>query len=141
MGFDAAVDLLVVSLMLSRCIRIFPALSNITPLRTWTGFRPYTGDLLPIISPVGSISGLCIAAGHEGIGITEGHITDKLISQMITGHELTIKVERLSLCRFAKQKRDSLGSFYRLGARIRTKDEVSDEKQDSGCLRSGLYRV
>ncbi len=100
-GFEAAVDPRVVSLMLSRCIRFFPALANINALRIWTGFRPYTPDLLPIISPVESISGLYIAAGHEGIGITEGPITGKLISQMITGQEPEIKIDKLSFSRFA----------------------------------------
>ena len=101
-GFDPAVDPLVVSLMLSRCIRFFPALAKISAIRTWTGFRPYTPDLLPIISPVEAIAGLFIAAGHEGIGITEGPITGKLISQMITGQELSLKIDTLSFSRFTK---------------------------------------
>ncbi len=108
-GFDLAVDPRVVSLMLSRCIRFFPALANITALRTWTGLRPYTPDLLPIISPVESIAGLYIAAGHEGIGITEGPITGKLISQMIMGQELAIKTDKLSLSRFANVNGKFLG--------------------------------
>jgi sarcosine oxidase subunit beta len=101
-GFDTAVDPLVVARMLGRCVRFFPALANVTAIRTWTGFRPYTPDLLPIISPVDSIAGLYIAAGHEGVGITEGPITGKLISQMITGQELDLKIDKLSFSRFAK---------------------------------------
>jgi glycine/D-amino acid oxidase-like deaminating enzyme len=103
-GFDLAVDPRVVSLLLSRCIRFFPALANITALRIWSGLRPYTPDLLPIISPVESIAGLYIAAGHEGIGITEGPITGKLISQMITGDKLAIQTDKLSLSRFVPKK-------------------------------------
>jgi glycine/D-amino acid oxidase-like deaminating enzyme len=101
-GFDNAVDPQVVSLVISRCLRFFPSLAKITALRTWTGFRPYTPDLLPIISPVESVSGLYIAAGHEGIGITEGPITGKLISQMITGQDLAINIDKLSFSRFAR---------------------------------------
>jgi glycine/D-amino acid oxidase-like deaminating enzyme len=100
-GFESAVDPGVVAAMLSRCVRFFPGLANMTVLRTWSGFRPYTPDLLPIISQVESIEGLYIAAGHEGLGITEGPITGKLISQMITGQELTLNVDQLSISRFA----------------------------------------
>lgn len=32
-----------------------------------------------------------------------------------------------------------LGFFYKEGIRIRKKDEVNNEKQDFGCLRSSLY--
>ena len=92
----------VVSLVLTRCIRFFPALANVTALRAWAGFRPYTPDLLPIISPGESIAGLFIAAGHEGIGITEAPITGKLISQMITGQELALNIDKLSFSRFAQ---------------------------------------
>jgi len=99
-GYDLSVDPQVVSLMLSRCMRIFPGLARLTALRTWSGFRPYTPDLIPIISPVESIAGLFVAAGHEGIGITEAPITGKLISQMILGQELAMDAGELSLSRF-----------------------------------------
>ncbi len=101
-GFDLAVDPKVVALILSGCIRFFPKLASISALRTWTGFRPYTPDLVPIISPVESIQGVYIAAGHEGIGITEAPVTGKLISQMITGQELSLNADKLSFSRFAK---------------------------------------
>lgn len=101
-GFDPFIDPQVVSLMLSRCLRFFPALARVTALRTWAGFRPYTPDLLPIISPVAEIKGLYIASGHEGIGITEAPITGLLISQMITGQELAYKSDKLSFSRFSK---------------------------------------
>jgi sarcosine oxidase subunit beta len=86
--------------MLQRCLRFFPFLADVPVIRTWAGFRPYTPDLLPIISPVEQISGLYIAAGHEGIGITEGPVTGKLVSQMITGQQPEISINELSFSRF-----------------------------------------
>ncbi len=102
-GFDPFVDPHVVSQMLSRCLRFFPGLAKVTALRTWAGFRPYTPDLLPIISPVQAVNGLYIASGHEGIGITEAPITGLLISQMITGQELAYKSDKLSFSRFSPE--------------------------------------
>jgi glycine/D-amino acid oxidase-like deaminating enzyme len=99
-GFDGSVDPLVAARMLQRCLRFLPILANIPVIRTWTGFRPYTPDLLPIISPVEQIGGLYIAAGHEGIGITEGPVTGKLVSQMITGQPPDISINELSFSRF-----------------------------------------
>lgn len=99
-GFDASVDPRVVSMMMKRNLRFFPALAKVTAIRTWAGFRPYTPDLLPIISAVDTIPGLYIAAGHEGIGITEAPITGKLISQIITGQTPDLPLGLLSLSRF-----------------------------------------
>ena len=101
-GFDATVDPTVISKMMKRNLRFFPDLANVTAIRTWAGFRPYTPDLLPIISAVDTIEGLYIAAGHEGIGITEAPITGKLISQLITKETTDIPLGNLSFSRFNK---------------------------------------
>jgi glycine/D-amino acid oxidase-like deaminating enzyme len=99
--FDPEVDPKVVDAMLSRCLRFFPCLSDISSVRTWTGFRPYTPDLLPIIGSLDRIRGVYLATGHEGIGITEGPITGKLISQLVTGQQPEIDLSQLTLDRFA----------------------------------------
>ncbi len=99
-GFDGTVDSNVVAQVLSRCLRFFPVLRTVTAIRTWAGFRPYTPDLLPIISPVDSLAGMFIAAGHEGIGITEAPITGKLISQLITGDKPELPLGALAYSRF-----------------------------------------
>jgi glycine/D-amino acid oxidase-like deaminating enzyme len=101
-GFEPAVDPQVVSLMTMRNLRFFPAIANLPAIRIWTGFRPYTPDLLPVISPVEAIRGLYIAAGHEGIGITEAPITGKLISQLVSGQAPDVPLEELSFARFQR---------------------------------------
>lgn len=101
-GFDRSVDPGVVRSMITRCLRFLPALTDIHAIRIYTGLRPYTPDLLPIIDEAEEVPGFYIAAGHEGEGITMGPMTGKLISQMITGQELDLPVEKLSLSRFAQ---------------------------------------
>jgi glycine/D-amino acid oxidase-like deaminating enzyme len=101
-GFDRSVDHEVIHAMITRCLRFLPALANIHAIRIYAGLRPYTPDLLPIIDEADEVPGFYIAAGHEGEGITMGPITGKLISQMITGQELDLPVEELSLSRFAQ---------------------------------------
>jgi glycine/D-amino acid oxidase-like deaminating enzyme len=104
-GFDTEVDPMVVAKMLNQCLRFFPILRDISVIRTWVGFRPYTPDLLPIISPIDTIDGMYVATGHEGIGITEGPITGKLISQMITKQPVAFSLEAVSFSRFKKNKK------------------------------------
>jgi sarcosine oxidase subunit beta len=101
-GFDLRVDPVVVSEILARCVRFVPALAQGLAMRMWAGLRPYTPDLLPLIGPLGRVPGLYVAAGHEGIGITEGPITGALISQLITGQTPELDVARLSPDRFEK---------------------------------------
>ena len=43
---------------------------SLRSVRTWTGFRPSTADKLPLIGPWPETPGLYLAAGHEGLGIT-----------------------------------------------------------------------
>ncbi len=101
-GFDPATDPDVVAMIVQRNLRFFPFLAGISAIRTWAGFRPYTPDLIPIISPVEHLQGMYLACGHEGIGITEGPITGLIISQLITGQKPSIGCERLSFSRFAQ---------------------------------------
>lgn len=90
--------------MIRRCLRFLPGLSQLSAIRMWTGLRPYTADLLPIIGAVERVKGLYVAAGHEGIGITEGPITGKLISQIITGQVPEVALEPFRLERFGMEK-------------------------------------
>jgi len=99
-GFDTTVEPHVLSKMLKLCAHYFPFLKTVKILRTWAGLRPYTPDLLPIISPVPWIEGYMIAAGHEGLGITEGPITGKLITQLILGEAPAFPIEQLAFTRF-----------------------------------------
>ncbi len=57
----------------------------------------------PIISPVEGIDRLHIASGHEGIGITEGPATGKLVSQLVRGTKLEIDLRPLTFARFANR--------------------------------------
>jgi D-hydroxyproline dehydrogenase subunit beta len=99
-GIDLSVDARVVSEIVRRCIRLLPFLAGQAALRTWSGLRPSTPDLLPVIGALSQTAGIYVAAGHEGIGITEAPITGLLISQMISGQPLSLSADRFSPARF-----------------------------------------
>jgi len=84
-GWDASVNREVLSRMLARAMAFMPGLVRLPAVRTWTGFRPATPDMLPLIGAWPEVLGLWIAAGHEGLGITTALGTGSLLTDLIVG--------------------------------------------------------
>ena len=100
-GYDRAVDPLVVSKIIQRCISFVPRLETLHAIRTYAGLRPSSPDFEPIIDHSESVDGFFVATGHEGEGITMGPVTGKVIAQLVTGQESEIELEKLKLSRFS----------------------------------------
>ena len=103
-GFDTRSNLHILRLLARRALRFFPAIKDINTIRSYAGLRPWTPDHFPIVSPVSSVPGLYIAAGHEGDGIGLAPITGKVISEMIVGKPTTVPAEPLRVDRFEQEK-------------------------------------
>ena len=100
-GYDGRIDINVVETMARRALRFYPKMDDFTLIRTYTGFRPWTEDHLPIVSEVNEVPGFYIAAGHEGDGISLATVTGKLVQEMIAGKtETVIPIEPLRFDRF-----------------------------------------
>lgn len=84
-GWDASVNRAIVRRMLDRALDFMPSLALTSAIRTWTGFRPATPDMLPLIGAWDETPGLWIAAGHEGLGITTSLGTGQLLADLIAG--------------------------------------------------------
>jgi glycine/D-amino acid oxidase-like deaminating enzyme len=57
-------------------------------LRVWTGFRAATPDKLPLIGPAEGLSDdrtLWLAAGFDGLGITNAPAAARLLTDQILG--------------------------------------------------------
>jgi len=80
---DTRVDRSIVTRMLARAMEYLPALSKLSALRAWTGFRAATPDKLPLIGPHTEHERLYLATGHEGLGITTSLGTAKLLVDQI----------------------------------------------------------
>ena len=87
---DTRVEPEILARMLRRAIEFIPALAQMRVTRTWTGLRPATDDRLPLIGPVPGFSGLYLATGHEGLGITTSLGTGRLIADMVAGRSSAI---------------------------------------------------
>jgi len=103
-GYDSSIDIQVVHTIAKRALRFFPKMNDFHIIRSYTGFRPYTEDHLPIVSPVEEIPGFFIAAGHEGDGISLATVTGKLTEQLVNEKsETIISPEPLRFDRFRKE--------------------------------------
>lgn len=101
-GMDTHCDIRAIRAIAARGLRFFPKMKDIKVIRTYAGLRPYTPDHLPIISAT-KVPGFYVAAGHEGDGIALSLITGTIVANMITGNELPINIDPLSISRFEKK--------------------------------------
>jgi glycine/D-amino acid oxidase-like deaminating enzyme len=73
-----------------RSERFVPGISGLPVVRTWSGTRAATGDDRPLIGALPGIEGVWIAAGFEGLGITQAPAAAQLITCSILGQESPI---------------------------------------------------
>lgn len=89
----------VLSAIAAHASRIVPSLARVRIIRSMVGFRPFTGDGLPVIDESPDVKGFVIAAGHEGDGIALAPITGQLVASLIEGQKsellAPLKLERL----------------------------------------------
>lgn len=82
-GFDRRTNALVVEAIVKRALHFFPALKNVSMIRSFAGLRPYTPDGLPYVGKVDPVRGYFMAAGHEGDGIALAPETGRLLTESI----------------------------------------------------------
>jgi glycine/D-amino acid oxidase-like deaminating enzyme len=87
------VDQAILVRMLERAQQYLPGLSQMSTVRTRTGFRPATPDNLPLIGPWTGDKSVFLATGHEGLGITTSLGTARILADQIIGTKPAIPVE------------------------------------------------
>ena len=83
----------ILSRMLERAIAYMPDIEKLSSLRAWTGFRAATPDKLPLIGRATGLSNdptLWLAAGFEGLGITNAPGAARLLIACMTGQTTAI---------------------------------------------------
>ena len=87
------VEAVILSRMIARATEYMPGLERLSVLRVWTGFRAATADKLPLIGTAAGLSedrSLWLAAGFEGLGITNAPGAARLLMDAILGRESAI---------------------------------------------------
>jgi glycine/D-amino acid oxidase-like deaminating enzyme len=86
--------------MIVRALEFLPGLGRLSAIRAWTGLRAATPDSQPLIGPHPEISGLYLATGHEGLGITTSLGTAEIIAAHLSGQPPAIAIEPYLPSRF-----------------------------------------
>ena len=89
-----------VETMVKRAVRFFPALKDVSIIRCFSGFRPYTPDGLSMMGEVRTLPGFYMAAGHEGDGIALSPITGRLMAELIADGKTSYDITPFSPNRF-----------------------------------------
>jgi glycine oxidase len=82
-GFQRAVTAQGVAGLLRAALDLVPSLGELAVSRTWSGFRPWAPDGLPILGPWPGVRGLWVATAHFRNGILLAPITARLMSEWI----------------------------------------------------------
>lgn len=98
-GVDAAANYARADKLLSVARRVLPGLSETVSSR-WMGCRPSLPDSLPVIDRSPHHASVYFAFGHGQLGLTQGAITGKLISEMVMSRPTTIDVGPYRVDRF-----------------------------------------
>ncbi|MBP1931721.1 NAD(P)/FAD-dependent oxidoreductase [Ammoniphilus resinae] len=101
-GFQKDVPPEIYASIAEHACRIIPSLRGIRMIRTMVGFRPSTGDGLPILQESPDVEGFYIAAGHEGDGIALAPITGQIVASLVSkDNQFAHFTQHLTLNRFA----------------------------------------
>jgi glycine oxidase len=89
--------------ILDAALELAPDLAEARIVEEWSGLRPGTSDLLPIIGPT-DIAGLWVATGHYRNGILLAPVTAKIMRDWIVTGKPNFNAESFSPLRFSAAK-------------------------------------
>jgi len=61
----------------------------------WSGFRPASADGMPFIGPTTRLPNLLLATGHGTLGMTLSLVTGRVLTDLISGHQIPAAFHRL----------------------------------------------
>lgn len=99
-GFDRSINYEALQKLAAGAIAIFPFLKDIKLLRTYSGFRPYCPDHLPVIGPDSRVPGLFHACGHEGAGVGLAPASGKMIADAVMQRATEVALAPFNPVRF-----------------------------------------
>lgn len=89
--------------ILATSTAVLPGLAPLPITETWSNFRPYTSDHLPVLGTT-NVSGLFLATGHHRYGILLTPITGQLLADQIASAAPTADLAPFSISRFGRSQ-------------------------------------
>lgn len=99
-GFRKEVTVSGLAEILGLARTLVPALGDAPVTQSWSNFRPYTEDHLPVLGPT-AIDGLILATGHHRNGILLAPVTADALAELITTGRSSVDLSPYSVGRFA----------------------------------------
>ncbi len=81
-------------------MRLVPALSQVSVIRTWSGPEGYLPDMLPIMGPSAKVPGLFHAFGFSGAGFQLGPGVGETMAELVAKGKSDIPIEDCRVDRF-----------------------------------------
>jgi glycine oxidase len=98
-GFHKQVTVGGLAAILSLARALVPGLGDAPVTATWSNFRPYTEDHLPVLGTT-PVDGLVLATGHYRNGILLAPITAQVIAELIATGRSSVDLSPFSVRRF-----------------------------------------
>jgi len=99
-GFRKQVTVGGLAAILTLARTLVPALADAPVTATWSNFRPFTEDHLPVLGTT-SVRGLVLATGHFRNGILLAPITAQAIAELVATGRSSVDLAPFSVTRFA----------------------------------------
>jgi len=82
-------------------IRLYPQFRDAHIVQQWAGYIDVTPDVVPYISPVGTLPGLTVATGFSGHGFGIGPAAGRLAAELSIGAEPSVDPTPFRASRFS----------------------------------------
>jgi glycine oxidase len=100
-GYRREVTARAVKDLLSAALSLAPVLDHATLRGSWSNFRPYTEDELPLLGR-SAVSGLYLATGHYRNGILLAPVTAEIIRSIVLGKRPPVDIEPFQASRLGR---------------------------------------
>lgn len=100
-GFRKEVTVGGLANILALANQLVPALADAPVLSSWSNFRPYTEDQLPVLGAT-RVRGLILATGHHRNGILLAPVTAEAIARLIDTGDAGVDLAPFSVTRFER---------------------------------------
>lgn len=102
-GFRREVTAGAVAKLLAAALRLVPALADAELSDSWSSFRPYTADELPLLGP-SSTNGLILMSGHYRNGILLAPVSARIVAGCVLGQKPPLDLTPFSPERRARSR-------------------------------------